>query len=68
MYRVEQDKQRDTEYIATVLWSIGKLLGGNDYPMPEYSEFVNPKPADNRTTEQITAGLIEKLQGKGEEK
>ena len=57
-------QQRDTEYIATILWSIGRIVGGETYPMPTYGDFIRPKPNDNRNTEQIVSGLIDKL-GKG---
>ena len=65
--RASFEQSRDTEYIATILWSIGRLLGGDDYPMPSYDDFRHPKPVDIRTKEQIVDNLINKLlQGGGE--
>ena len=61
MLRYEAEKARDTEYIATILWSIGRLVGGTEYPMPGYEEFVRPKPQDVRTKKEIVNNLIEKL-------
>ena len=58
----ERKRQADnTEYIATILWSIGRSIGGKDYPFPTYSEFMRPTPSDSRTTEQIIGGLLDKL-------
>lgn len=63
MLRYEMDHSRDTEYIATILWSIGRLVGGNDYPMPSYEDVKHPKPSDNRTKDEIVNNLITKLKG-----
>ena len=64
MFRAEIESHRDTEYIATVLWSIGRLIGGENYSIPTYEDVINPKPVDNRSSGAIISGLIEKL-GKG---
>jgi len=53
------------EYTATILWSIGRMIGGKEYPMPSYNDFLHPKPVDNRTTDDIVNGLINKLQQGG---
>ena len=58
-------RQMDTEYIATILWSIGRMVGGDNYPMPTYDEYNHPQPVDVRGTEQIVGGLISKLTGGG---
>lgn len=62
----ERKRQSDYgEYVATILWSIGRLLGGEEYPMPSYSDFVHPAQKDTRTACQIIGGLIEKLNAGG---
>lgn len=63
MLRAENERRTDVEYIATVLWSIGRIVGGAEYPMPSYDDFKHPKPQDNRTKEQIVENLITKLKG-----
>lgn len=63
MLRYEQEREKDTEYIATILWSIGRLVGGNDYPMPSYEEVKRPKKNDIRTKKEIVSDLITKLKG-----
>ena len=63
MLRYEMERTRDTEYIATILWSIGRLVGGNDYPMPSYEDVKHPKPNDIRTKKEIVNSLIDKLKG-----
>lgn len=68
MLRYEMDQSRDTEYIATILWSIGRLIGGQDYPMPSYEDYMHQKPADNRTKQEIVDSLINKLLPEGGEK
>lgn len=61
MFTEQLSQDRWREYCATVMWSIGRLLGGEEYPIPAYSEYLNPKVQDNRTGAQIISGLREKL-------
>lgn len=61
MIRFDNEQRLDTEYIATVLWSIGKMLNTDKYTIPSYVELRHPKPKDNRDSETILAGLKEKL-------
>lgn len=67
LFEESEQKRRDTEYIATILWSIGRMIGGDNYPMPTYDEYNNPQPVDIRTSEQIVNGLVQKLQEGGNE-
>lgn len=62
MLHAQDVQSLQTEYIATVLWSIGRLIGGEDYPLPTYDDTMHPKPQDKRTTEAIVGGLVQKLQ------
>lgn len=55
-----EEKKRDY-YIASVLWSIGKMLGGDNYPFPDYTEYLNPSQKDYRTADDIVSGLIDRL-------
>ena len=66
MLQAEEDENKHKEYIATVLWSIGRIVGGENYPIPSYSDYIDPKPVDNRSSQEIRNGLIAKLEGKGE--
>lgn len=61
MMTYEDRKTATNEYMATVLWSIGRMLGGDGYSLPTYDQFLHPKQEDNRTKDQIVNGLIEKL-------
>lgn len=61
MIRFDNEQRLDTEYIATVLWSIGKMLNPDQYTIPSYVELRHPKPKDNRDSAMILAGLKEKL-------
>ena len=63
MMMYEERKRQDTEYIATVLWSIGRSMVGAEYPIPAYSEYIDPKPQDTRSKETIVNSLISKLGG-----
>lgn len=66
MLRYEYEQTMWQEYTATVLWSLGKMLAREDYPLPSYDDFMHPKPKDRRTTEQIVSGLTAKLLAGGE--
>ena len=59
--REESRNDIKTEYFATVLWSIGRLVGGEEYPIPTWDEMLHPKPKDTRSTAAIVGGLIQKL-------
>ena len=63
MLRYEAEQSRDVEYIATILWSIGRLVGGAEYPMPSYEDVKKPKQSDTRTKQEIVDNLIMKLKG-----
>lgn len=65
MLQAEEEENKHKEYIATVLWSIGRIVGGENYPIPNYSDYIDPKPIDNRSSEEIRNGLIDKLERKG---
>lgn len=65
MLRERANQQKREEYLATILWSIGRMVGGDNYPFPVYSEYMNPTPADVRTGEEIKNSLIEKLKEGG---
>lgn len=65
MFKLEQERRRDTEYMATILWSIGRILGSEDYPLPNYHDFINPKMEDRRDGQTIVNSLIEKLREGG---
>lgn len=67
MLRWHETRRHDVEYMATILWSIGRLIGGSEYPMPSYDDFIHPKPVDSRNTGQIITGLIERLQQGGDD-
>lgn len=60
MLEYEGKQEQWRVYCATILWSVGKMLS-KEYPFPAYTEFLNQKPVDNRTTQEIVSGLIEKL-------
>ncbi len=63
---IDDDRRKaDTEYMATALWSIGRMLGGDQYNLPLYDDFIHPRPTDDRTSHDIVNGLIDKL-GKGD--
>lgn len=47
------------EYTATVLYSIGRGLIGEDYPLPAYSDIAHPDMVQNDT--QTGADIIERL-------
>jgi len=64
--REERERQKRQDYIATVLWSIGRLVGGDGYPMPEFSEYMEQRKKDIRSAETIVTGLIERLAERGE--
>ena len=64
MLNYQQRQYRWQEYCATILWSIGKMLS-KDYPFPAYGDFINPRPADNRSAQEIVGGLIVKLSAEG---
>lgn len=66
MLRADDRRAMDTEYIATVLWSIGRILGGDDYSIPTYDEVMHPQAQDTRTAQQIVDGLRAKLLEGGE--
>lgn len=51
------------EYMATVAYSIGRIEGGEKYPIPPYSDLTSDKPQDERTGEEILDGLIDRLKG-----
>ena len=61
MIRFDNEQRLDTEYVATVLWSIGKMLNPDQYTIPSYAELRHPKPKDNRDSATILVGLKEKL-------
>lgn len=67
MLQDEETETKRKEYVATVLWSIGRIAGGENYPIPEYSEFMHPKPVDRRSEKEIRQSLINRLTGKGGE-
>lgn len=52
------------EYMATVAWSVGRVLGGDSYAIPAYGDIMNPQSADTRNQDQIVNDLIQKLKGK----
>ena len=56
-------------YLAGVMWSLGKMLGGDNYPIPPYTEVFHKdehvKKADKRGTTQIVNDLVSKLKGGG---
>lgn len=54
-------QEKQTAYLATTLWSIGKMFGGESYPIPEYTEYIGIKNPDTRTAQDIVNGLIKKL-------
>lgn len=54
-------QRRDVEYIATTLWAIGRTVGGENFSIPAYSEFIHPTPKDARSKDQIIGNLIDKL-------
>lgn len=58
----DERRKQDTEYIATVLWSLGRMVGGSDYDLPSYDDYIHPKPKDERTSQDIVSGLINKLE------
>ena len=51
--------------MATVLWSIGKMLGGKDFAMPLYSDIRNRGNADTRDAKTIVNDILGKLTGEG---
>lgn len=53
--------------MATVMWSIGRIMGGEEYSIPTYDEILHPKPQDNRKSEAIIGGLIAKLKEGGDD-
>ena len=61
MMRYEAERQRDTEYMATILWTIGRMLGGEEYPMLSYGDMVHPQPKDTRNAEEIVGGILSRL-------
>lgn len=67
MLKEEQHQEAWQEYTATMLWSIGKMFGKDEFPMPSYEEFLHPTVKDTRTGQDIVGGLVNKLQGKGGE-
>ena len=65
MVRLDNENRADTEYIATVLWSIGRMLGREEYTIPAYHDYKHPVPQDNRSAQAIMNGLQEKLRKGG---
>lgn len=61
MMTYEDRKKADTEYLATVLWSIGRMLGGSNYEIPLYDDFIHPKPQDDSSAHDIVERLRNKL-------
>lgn len=61
--RLKQNAWRD--YMANNLYlaagSVYTMGGGKDYPMPVWTEVVNPKPKETRTGQQIIDDLAAKL-------
>lgn len=47
--------------MASILWSIGRIIGGEEYPFPEYTEYMNPELKDDRTADDIISGIVDKL-------
>ena len=67
MLQEEEHQEAWKEYTATILWSIGKMIGRDEYPMPSYEEFMHPTATDTRTGQDIIGGLVDKLLDKGGE-
>lgn len=61
MLKYQQQEAKWKEYCATVLWSVGKMLCSEEYPIPAYSDYINPKPVDKRTSKDIVNSLIDRL-------
>ena len=61
-----QSQQRDLAYriyVADCLRIISEntaKIGGGSYITAKLSDIINPKPADNRTGEEIAADIIER--------
>lgn len=67
MMKEKEEEEKWREYCATAIWSVGRLLGGEGYPIPAYSDFIDPKPQDMRSSEAIVTNLVDKLMKGGEE-
>ena len=61
MLKEETNQAMWQEYVATVLYSIGRMIGGESYPIMTYNELMHPQPKDERTGGEIISGLIDKL-------
>ena len=66
MMRERKRRMDYEEYTATILWSIGRVLGGEQYPMPSYHDFTHPEQVDTRAGKEIIDGLISKLRAGGD--
>lgn len=59
--RESSEREKWEKYVASILWSIGKMLGGENYPFPVYTDYINGVVQDTRSSQDIVSGLIEKL-------
>jgi len=57
----EEEQRKKENYFASILWSIGKMIGGENYPFPVYDDYMHGIKQDNRSSEDIISGLIDKL-------
>lgn len=59
----DAEQKRTVDYIASILWSIGRMVGGESYPFPDYSTYLSTKPQEeqNQSADEIINGLIDQL-------
>lgn len=69
MLKAQDVQEAKTAYLAGVMWSLGKMLGGDNYPIPPYTEVFHKeehmKKNDRRGTKQIVNDLVNRLKGGG---
>lgn len=61
MIKLDNERRADAEYFHTVLWSIAKMLGGDNYTLPSYDEYKHPAKPDNRSADDIMSKIKNKL-------
>ena len=59
--KADNEQRMWQEYVATVLYSVGRMIGGDNYPIMTFAELMHPQPKDERTGGEIISGLIDKL-------
>ncbi len=62
-----QSQQRDLAYriyvtdcLRIISENTAKMVRGGSYITANFSDIINPKPADNRTGEEIAADIIKR--------